>query len=144
MSDVFDAYYLWLGIPADEQPPDHYRLLSIKLFEANHDVIAGAADRQMAHVRTFQSGKHAAESQKLLNELAAARFCLLTKEKRHLYDRELRGKLAAEKPPTIAQPAAAARLLTAQPLSPTAQPASTLGFDPLEQAPARVFELPRK
>ena len=29
----FDPYYRWLGIPPEEQPPDHYRLLGVKVFE---------------------------------------------------------------------------------------------------------------
>ena len=27
MAEKFDPYHEWLGIPASEQPPDHYRLL---------------------------------------------------------------------------------------------------------------------
>ncbi|MFW5835047.1 MAG: hypothetical protein ACOCYE_13220, partial [Pseudomonadota bacterium] len=65
----FDPYRKWLGIPPEDQPPHHYRLLGIGLFEADSDVIANAADRQMAHVRSFQSGKYAELSQRLLNEL---------------------------------------------------------------------------
>ena len=57
----------------EEQPPNHYRLLGLALFESQPDVIATAADRQMGHLRTFQSGKHSALSQRLLNEVAAAR-----------------------------------------------------------------------
>ena len=49
----------------------------VALFESDPDVIANAADRQMAHVRTFQTGPNAAHSQRLLNELAAAKVCLL-------------------------------------------------------------------
>ena len=70
MSNTFDPYHTWLGIAPAEQPPNHYRLLGIALFEESRDVISNAADRQMAHIRTFQGGKHAAESQKLLNELS--------------------------------------------------------------------------
>ena len=55
--DSFDHYYEWLGIPREQQPPNHYRLLGIELFESNADVIEHAADRQMAHVRSFQHGK---------------------------------------------------------------------------------------
>ena len=69
---TFDPYRKWLGIPVEEQPPNHYRLLGIGLFESDHDVISNAADRQMAHVRTFQSGSYSQLSQRLLNELAAA------------------------------------------------------------------------
>src|SRR5204863_3101805 len=72
MSDSFNGYHVWLGIPVNEQPPNHYRLLGISIFETDRDVIEHAADRQMAHVRTFQSGRHGSLSQQILNELAAA------------------------------------------------------------------------
>ena len=77
---TFDPYRKWLGISPAEQPPHHYRLLGINLFEEDPDVIEAAADRQMAHVRTYQTGKHGDESQRLLNELSAARVCLLDPE----------------------------------------------------------------
>ena len=87
MADAFDPYYKWLAIPPDEQPANHYRLLGLKLFEADSDVIATAADRQMSHVRSFQGGSQAAASQRLLNELSAARLSLLSGEKKAAYDR---------------------------------------------------------
>lgn len=90
----FDPYHQWLGIPPDEQPPNHYRLLGIALFEDNMGVIENAADQRMAHLRTFQAGKHSRESQWLLNEVAAARICLLRPEKKADYDRGLREQLA--------------------------------------------------
>lgn len=90
----FDPYYHWLGIPPREQPPNHYRLLGIELFEPNEDVISFAADRQMAHLRAFQNSKQAADSQRLLNEVSAARVCLLSSERRAAYDAELRERLA--------------------------------------------------
>ena len=93
MSEKFDPYYQWLGIPANEQPLHHYRLLGIALFEENPTVIGNAADRQMAHLRTFQAGQHATESQRLLNEVAAARVCLLTPVKKSMYDQVLREDL---------------------------------------------------
>ena len=82
MDDTFDPYYAWLGIPPEDQPPNHYRLLGLRLFEANSAVIQTAADRQMGHLRTFQTGKHTNLSQKLLNEVAAARVCLLNAKKK--------------------------------------------------------------
>ena len=63
MSGTFNGYHVWLGIPPQEQPPNHYRLLGIAVFESDMDVIDHAADRQMAHVRTFQSGRHGPLSQ---------------------------------------------------------------------------------
>lgn len=95
MGKPFDPYHKWLGISPAEQPPNHYRLLGINLWESDPDVIAAAADRQMGHVRTYQTGPHAAASQKLLNELAAARVCLLSAEKKAAYDRALYAAMAA-------------------------------------------------
>ncbi len=91
----FDPYRKWLGIPAEDQPPNHYRLLGIGLFESDADVIANAADRQMVHIRSFQTGKYAPLSQKILNELASARVCLLDAQKRMAYDAELKLKLSS-------------------------------------------------
>src|SRR5690349_6696566 len=95
MSGSFDGYHVWLGIPPSEQPPNHYRLLGIAVFEVDRDVIDHAADRQMAHVRTFQAGKNGATSQQILNSLAAARVCLLNADKKKAYDEQLRAKLSA-------------------------------------------------
>ncbi|MDY0165614.1 MAG: SUMF1/EgtB/PvdO family nonheme iron enzyme [Thermoguttaceae bacterium] len=99
MTDVFDPYYEWLGITPSDQPPHHYRLLGIGLFEENAGVIANAADRQMGHLRGFAAGKHSQLSQKLLNEVAAARVCLLNPEKKVAYDGQLRQALAASAVP---------------------------------------------
>ena len=90
MPESFDPYHQWLGIPPAEQPPNHYRLLAVPLFEADQNVIAHAADRQMAHLRTFQAGPHGKDSQRLLNEVAAARVTLLNPEKKAAYDASLR------------------------------------------------------
>jgi formylglycine-generating enzyme required for sulfatase activity len=95
---MFDPYHEWLGIPPEEQPPNHYRLLGIASFEGKAAVIQNAADRQMAHLRTFQTGKHAVESQRLLNEIAAAKVCLLDSRKKAVYDQALRARLVTRKP----------------------------------------------
>ncbi len=95
-SASFDPYYKWLGIPPDEQPPNHYRLLGIPLYESDLDVIENAAHRQMVYIRTFQTGKNADLSQKLLNELAAAKVCLMSRSKRAAYDESLRRQLQGD------------------------------------------------
>jgi hypothetical protein len=97
MEETFDPYLKWLAISEPQRPPNHYALLGVRLFETDPEVISNAADRQMAHIRTFQMGKHSALSQRLLNELAAARVALLNSQKKRAYDTELRAKLAARK-----------------------------------------------
>ena len=87
-TEQFDPYRKWLGIPPKDQPAHHYRLLGIPVFESDPDVIQNAADRQMAHLRNFQRGKNAADSQKIINELAAAKVCLLTEAKKSEYDKQ--------------------------------------------------------
>jgi hypothetical protein len=90
MAATLDPYWKWLGIPPKEQPPNYYRLLGIALFESDPEVISNAADRQMAHVRSYQTGPHALLSQRLLNELSAARLCLLDAARKSAYDARLR------------------------------------------------------
>jgi hypothetical protein len=96
MAGGFDAYHDWLGIAPKDQPPNHYRLLGVDLFEAKAATIEHAADQRMTLLRTFQTGRHSALSQRLLNEVAAARICLLKPEKKAAYDAELRKRLAAQ------------------------------------------------
>lgn len=96
MAEDFDPYYLWLGIPPRERPANHYRLLGVPVFEENPSVIESAADRQMAHLRSVQAGKHSALSQRLLNEVAAAKVCLLRPPQKAKYDQALRAKLESQ------------------------------------------------
>ena len=93
MAEQFDPYRKWLGIPSQDQAPNHYQLLGIPAFENDPDVIENAANRQMAHVRTFQNGKHSKVSQQILNELSAAKRCLLVSEKKIDYDAKLKDHL---------------------------------------------------
>jgi len=101
VADNFDPYRKWLGIPEKDQPPHHYRLLNIEPFESDPEVISNAADSRMAQVKQYQSGKHSEASQRILNELAAAKVCLLNREKKADYDEELRARLRPEKPITL-------------------------------------------
>ena len=87
---TFDPYYKWLGIPPEEQPPNHYRLLGVRLYETDFEVIESAADRQMAYIQQCATGPYSEESQQLLNELAAARVCLLDGKSKARYDTQLR------------------------------------------------------
>lgn len=118
MGQPFDAYHKWLGIPKEDQPPNHYRLLGIQQFESDPDVIESAADQRMTHIRGYQSGRHAELSQQILNEVAAARLCLLSPAKRAAYDEELKLAMPEESP----SPGPTASPLSAMPsdLFPTA------------------------
>lgn len=102
MSQMFDPYHKWLGIPPSEQPPNYYRLLGVEIFEPDAEVISSAADRQMAYVKSFQNGPHAALTQRLLGELTVARLCLLKLDAKTCYDAELRARLMPVPPPTPA------------------------------------------
>ena len=91
MNETFDPYYKWLGIPPEEQPAHHYRLLGIGLFECDRDVICNAADARMTQLRAYQQGQRAAEAVELLNAVSTARVCLLSADRRAAYDERLRG-----------------------------------------------------
>ena len=91
MTDAFDPYYIWLGIPPEEQPPHHYRLLGVTLFEENSEVIEAAANRQMAYMQEISAGDdHIDQAQRILGELSKARVCLLSDEKKNAYNAKLR------------------------------------------------------
>ena len=92
MSD-FDPYHKWLGISPQHQPPNHYRLLSLDLYESDPDVIEASVDRIVAFLQDVAVGPHAKASQKLLNEIAAARLCLLDAAQKRAYDETLRDQL---------------------------------------------------
>lgn len=92
----FDPYHKWLGIPKKHQPPHHYRLLGIDLFEDDPDVIDAAANRVMTYLQQCATGKYVAASQKLLNEVAKARVVLLNPNKKAKYDAQLEEQLDAE------------------------------------------------
>lgn len=85
----FDPYHKWLGISPRDQPPSHYRLLGIDQYESDPEVIEAAAERRMSFLHQYVTGDHIADAQGLLNELAAARVCLLDPKRRRLYDQQL-------------------------------------------------------
>lgn len=125
MTQAFDPYHKWLGIPPTEQPPNHYRLLGLTLFEGDVDAIESAADQRMAHVRTFQLSQHTELSQRLLND-AAARVCLLKPGEKIAYDRKLRDHLAKMACQDYRAPAPERRSVEtgATNFAPSAQPAA--------------------
>ncbi|MDB5391355.1 MAG: hypothetical protein JWM11_7001 [Planctomycetaceae bacterium] len=100
MSAGFDPYHKLLGIPPEEQPPNHYRLLGLsRKFEDDIEVIENCSNRVMQSLRQHQSGAHGPEIAKLLNEVSAARRTLLNPEKKQAYDDELRAAESASEEP---------------------------------------------
>ncbi len=106
MSSDFDPYYLWLGIPPQEQPPNHYRLLGIAAFESNASVIDSAASRQSTYLHSVAAGPQRQASQKLLTEIAGARRTLLNAESKQVYDAELKTRIESAAPKPVALPVA--------------------------------------
>ena len=51
MTEQFDPYYQWLGIPQEERPINKYRLLALQVFESDEGVIA----RSEEHTSELQS-----------------------------------------------------------------------------------------
>lgn len=159
MSENFDPYRRWLGIRDATRPPNHYRLLGVELFEDDPAVLESSADRQMGHLRTFQSGQHSSLSQQLLNEVASAKICLLNPKTKAAYDAQLRGKLeissiapspapkvlapspglaSGPKPPSAFTPAKLTPppAVESQPAAPGAGPSFAGIADPLAGGPA--------
>src|SRR5882724_6577958 len=89
MSDDFDPYQKWLGIPPQEQPPNYYRLLTLKPLEANLDAIDATSAKLTEYLEARSKGKNAAHALRLLEEVAAARACLLDPESKAVYDSTL-------------------------------------------------------
>jgi hypothetical protein len=132
---AFDPYREWLGIEPHEQPADYYRLLGVARFEVDYHKIASAADDRMALVRSFQVGPRGVYTQKLLNELAAARVTLLTPPSRMAYDQAL----MQHRPPAAAAAQAAFAPMFAQqvaPYSPPPQHAGPVAAPPVLQPTA--------
>jgi formylglycine-generating enzyme required for sulfatase activity len=120
VSEPFDPYYQWLGIPRSEQPPDHYRLLGVARFESDPQVIRTAVEQRFAYLRTFQLSKYSDRAEQLLNEIAAAKACLLDPKRKAAYDARLE-PVPSEKrivPPPLPQRFESARPAVFEPVSP--------------------------
>jgi formylglycine-generating enzyme required for sulfatase activity len=133
MADSFDPYHVWLSIPPGQRPPTHYQLLAISVDERDRAVISAAVTRQSAYVRNFQVGKHSADAARILNEIQAAKLCLLDPAKRAEYDAQLGPREAPAATAAAAQSAPPAGLLVdLDDLSGGAAPASP---QPMRQLP---------
>src|SRR4051794_4216700 len=92
MSDPFNAYQAWLGIPPEECEgggPDHYRLLGLRVFEKDPQAIDAAARRSIATLSTVATGPRQALAERLMLEVGAAAACLRDPTQKAQYDRAL-------------------------------------------------------
>lgn len=119
---MFDPYRKWLGIPDGQRPPTHYQLLGIAPDEHDRDVINAAVVRQSAFVRNFQTGEHAEDATRLLNEIAAAKVCLLDPVKRAEYDARLNQTARPKSDSESAYQRLRSSSLTAPPGAPATRP----------------------
>jgi hypothetical protein len=91
----------------------------------------------MIHLRTLTSGPHGAQSQKLLNEVAAARSCLVEPDRKRQYDQQLRARLPAAQPaqPQVVYQTVMVPVPVPSPYPAAAPPAPQLPPMPPPQAP---------
>jgi hypothetical protein len=92
VSDSFNPFKEWLKTPGGTRPEHYYALLGLAPFESDRELIAQAADKLRSRVRRIRPGDHMTEWQELLDEIGAARECLLDAEAKAAYDAELRGR----------------------------------------------------
>jgi hypothetical protein len=125
-----------LGIKQGVEPT-FYKLLGIEEDETNPTVIMNAADRQMAHVRNFQTSKKYGEAvQVILNRVSNGRITLLDAEKKAQYDETL--KMRRTQKETRDNVAA----VVPQAVAPVARPAmiAPIVLDRPSRAPSREAE----
>lgn len=100
-TEVFDPYREWLGIEPHELPADHYRLLGLPRFEADVGKIAAAADGRMGLIRSNQTGPRGAFTHTVLNEITAAKLCLLSPVAKAQYDKFLQERMKEHGPGAV-------------------------------------------
>lgn len=98
----FDPYSEWLGIPAEQRPPNLYQLVGVPSFEKDYDIIASACDQRMLHLRTFSASPQRDYAERLQNEISSARVTLLNPRLKAGYDSTLRAQQLPHSEPGIA------------------------------------------
>jgi hypothetical protein len=106
VEESFDPYRKWLGIPPEEQPPHHYRLLGLELFEADPDVIVSAADSRLAFLQTLSKDKRADLAARIAVQIKEAQACLLDPAKKAFYDGQMQRRMAAARKDSPTSPLA--------------------------------------
>jgi hypothetical protein len=85
MDEAFNPYYTFLGLDEELASPNFYQLLRLREQETDSAKIQAAADKAATRVRAHRPGEHAAQWSELLDEIQAARTCLLDPSQRQAY-----------------------------------------------------------
>lgn len=143
MQESSDPYVEWLGFPPGRRPANHYELLGIPAFEPDPETIAHAADCLRGQLRKVRPGGQIAAWQRLLDDLSAAKACLLDPGAKAAYDASLQGPpapMAGVATPPVSEAAMAVPPPLAVPPSagppPPAPPAYAAPEAPLPPPPA--------
>ena len=80
----------WLGLPPDNWPPDHYRLLGLEPGESDPERIEQRVHERLEIVRRYQL-IHPEQVTEAMNRLAQAFVCLTDPKAKRGYDTALLG-----------------------------------------------------
>ena len=83
-----NPYHQWLGVPARVTSPDHYELLGLRRGESSAELIGSAADERSRRVEAHLAGELGLTARRILDQIAAARRCLLDPRAKADYDRQ--------------------------------------------------------
>jgi hypothetical protein len=126
MDDAFNPYYAFLGLDEEVTSPNHYQLLRLKPGEADPAKIAAAADKAATRVRGHRPGENVVPWSMLLDEIQAARTCLLDPAQRAAYEAGLESPAPADPSPQMAaRPANPAAFVAPTNPAPAFAPAMT-------------------
>lgn len=124
----FNPYHEWLGLDQSLTAPNYFQLLGVDPDEEDAERLAAAASEALARVRRHRPGSHAKQWADLLDEITAAKVCLIDPRARRVYLRQLQSATAApavtrgEAAPVLAQADAARAAADASPVVPATDP----------------------
>jgi hypothetical protein len=126
MNEAFNPYYAFLGLDQELAGPNYYQLLRLRELEGDASKITAAAEKAMVRVRGQRPGQHAPEWSRLLDEIQAAKACLLDPAQKRAYDERLtQGQNGHKAKAPSPQPAA-----LAPSAGPATSPQATNGYPP--------------
>ena len=85
-------YQKYLGISGRQIPPNHYTLLGLQPLESDPETIKKAAQKRADSLREQKTDENLPELKALMNEIAAARLCLLDDARRKEYENFITGQ----------------------------------------------------